>query len=416
MKKSLFLLCCILLPAVFMLAGCSSKTRTEAKSLAAYAARTVQANGLIWKIPDLLHHSFNSVRWYDPATGNTGSLHADPLCMHGMEDQKSCPLANKQIMSVAAVGSTVWFYDWGTMFEEPCGWYRYDFTAQTMDRVADFPETSYEPSKWCIADGYLWYSYIEDPSFGDGKAHICRTPADGSGLDKEAEEMIPGGVAVDEYFDFRVDGGELYLRGRDGSLRRVSDGRKWEHVSDISGGFVYFVRDSRPMENPADLPESVWSTTLRVYDLWRAPVDGGEDEAVLLAGGICSSPLFFGNLIVVTPADPQFLYSFLPTERSEEEDRIFGVDVSGGRYLLFDAATGEETGEVAVEGLYIYGIVGAGEDWIVAHGLVCRDFEPTGDLKTLEGVTQDDMAAHEAYFRVDRKTGEITRVDPAFWQ
>ncbi|MBR4895767.1 MAG: hypothetical protein IKZ41_05010, partial [Clostridia bacterium] len=182
------------------------------------------------------------------------------------------------------------------------------------------------------------------------------------------------------------------------------------------GGFVYFTRDLRPMENPADLPESVWKSTLKVYDLWRTPVDGGEDEAVLIAGGVCSSPRFFGDLIVVTPADPKFFYSFLPTKRSKEEERIFGVDISGGRYLIFDAATGEKTGEITAEGFNFYGIVGAGEDWIVAHGLDCRDFEPTGELKTLEGVTQEDMTAHKSYFRIDRKTGEITRVDPAFWQ
>ena len=418
MKKSVFMFCCILLSAVLALAGCSSRRAEEENSLTAYADRTVAADGLIWKIPDQLHSSFNSVRWYDPEGGKTGSLHSDPLCMHGMEDQNSCPLANKQVMSIAAAGNTVWFFNWGNDIDKdsPSGWYRYDFAAQTIKRVADFPETSNLPWAWCVADGAIWYSYVEDPSFGDGKVHICRTPADGSGLGREAEEMIPGGLGPEEYFQFRVDGGELYLHGRDGTLRRVSDGREWEHGTDVSGGFVYFTRDLRPMENPADLPESVWKSTLKVYDLWRTPVDGGEDEAVLLAEGVCSSPRFFGDLIVLTPADPKFFYSFLPTKRSKEEDRIFGVDISGGRYLIFDAATGEKTGEITAEGFNFYGIVGAGEDWIVAHGLDCRDFEPTGELKTLEGVTQEDMTAHEAFFRIDRKTGEITRVDPAFWQ
>ncbi len=399
-----------------MLAGCSAKTQIEAKSLTAYADRTVQAEGLIWTRPDQLHSSFNSVRWYDPSTGNTGSLHSDPLCMHGMEDQKSCPLAGKSVMSIAAQGNTVWFLSWGDATTEDlrCSWYGCDFAAQKMWQVSIFEDTSYLPLNWCVSDGFLWYSHFEDPSFGDGKTHIRRTPADGSGLNEEAEDMTPGGL--DDYFAFFVDGRELYVERTDGSVCRMSDGWVWEHVLVVRDGFVYQTKNSRPMEMPADLPESERTTPLRVYDLWRTPVDGGEDGAVLLAEGVCSSPRFFGDLIVVTPADPKFFYSFLPTKRSKEEERIFGVDISGGRYLIFDAATGEKTGEITAEGFNFYGIIGAGEDWIVAHGLDCRDFEPTGDLKTLEGVTQEDMTAHESYFRIDRKTGEITRVDPAFWQ
>ncbi|MBE6724296.1 MAG: hypothetical protein E7576_03710 [Ruminococcaceae bacterium] len=415
MKKllTIFLAFLLLLSA---LSGCSRGTADGERGRTAYAGRTVQANGLIWTRAEQLHSSFNSVRWYDPATGNTGSLHSDPLCLHGMEDQKSCPLAEKQIMSIAAQGNLVWFFNLGYFFDEddPSAWYCYDYAAQTMKRIADFRESNNLPSSWCIADGWLWYAYFEDPSFGDGKNHIKRAPADGSGLEKEAEDMAPGGL--DDFYTFFVDGGKLYAERMDGSLCRMSDGRIWEHVLVVRDGFVYQTKNSRPMELPADLPESERTTPLRVYDLWRTPVDGGEDGAVLLAEGVCSSPRFFGDLIVVTPADPKFFYSFLPTKRSKEEERIFGVDISGGRTLIFDAATGEKTGEITAEGFNFYGIVGAGEDWIVAHGLDCRDFEPTGELKTLEGVTQEDMTAHESYFRIDRKTGEITRVDPAFWQ
>ncbi|MBO7403630.1 MAG: hypothetical protein J6V24_01600, partial [Clostridia bacterium] len=387
MKKLLI----FVLMLLFLLPSCKGNTETVDSSRTAYATDRAQANGVIWKKADQLHSSFDSIRWYNPATGKTGSLHADPICAHGLEEQNSCPLAGKSVMNIAAQGNTVWFLSWGDSMTEDlrCSWYGYDFAAQKMWQVSIFEDTSYLPLRWCVADGFLWYSHFEDPSFGDGKIHIRRTPADGSGLDEEAEDMTPGGL--DDCFDFYVDGGELFVERTDGSVCRMSDGRIWEHVLIVRDGFVYQTRNTRPREMPADLPEEERETTLRVFDLWRTPIDGGDGDAVLLAEATCSTPQFFEDQIVVTTTNPRFLYSYLPEKRSGEEDRIFGVDLSGGRCLIFDAASGERTGEVVTQGIHLYGYWGAGEDWIVISGLDCTGLEPEGELRHLEGLTQNDM-------------------------
>ncbi|MBR4894986.1 MAG: hypothetical protein IKZ41_01045 [Clostridia bacterium] len=408
MKRSISCTFALLLVLLCLLPSCGKKQVNEDLHKTAYSAASAQANGRIWKIHDAGSYTdFDLIRWYDPATGENGSLHADPNCSHEL-DAAACPFAGKQITSLAAVGDTVYFFC--TEFS-PVGvrraWYALDYAGQVLTELAYLAEPDEQTGwRWCVSDGYLWYPVWS--SAGDGKTHIRRVLLDGT----EEEDLTPEGI--DGLRQFYVEDGILYVAEETGRLRRVDTGKTYEHVSNVSDGYLYLARNNEnTVEQFPEAPDP-GNSRLRVYDLWRVPIDGGEDEAIPVTERIWGNFFFFDRYLAVNPADSEFVFSYLPTKKSSEEERIYVYDYSGGKIRLIDTGNGESAGEIALGDLILSGVLGVSEDWVVIDALDCTGIEPIGEKKAAEGFTEKDRESRVASFRIDRKTGEVTKADFGF--
>ncbi len=408
MNKRFLRLFSILLAVLLLLSACGEKQSEETLPKTVYSSTSAQANGRVWKIRDAGNYSgYDLIRWYDPATGENGSLHSDPNCNHE-PDASTCPLYAKQITSLAAVGDTVYFFC--TEFA-PDGarraWYAFDYTEQVLTEIARLAEPDEQTGwRWCVSDGYLWYPVWS--STGDGKTHIRRVLLDGT----EEEDLTPEGI--DGFRQFYVDDGILYVAEDTGLLRRVDTGKTYEHVSNVSDGYLYLVRNNEnTVEQFPEAPDP-GNSRLRVYDLWRMPIDGEENEAAPVTEKIWGNFFFFDRYLAVNPADSEFVFSYLPTKKSSEEERIYVYDYSGGKIRLIDTESEASAEELALDTLISYGTLGVSEDWVVIDALDCTGIEPVGEKKAAERFTEKDRESRVASFRINRKTGEITKADFGF--
>lgn len=408
MKKPYIHLFVGFLTLLLLLPSCGKKQTEDDLLKTVTSSTSAQVDGRIWKIRDAGSYSgYDLIRWYDPATGENGSLHNDPNCSHG-PDAVTCPLYGKQITSLAAVGDTMYFFCMEFAPEGFCrAWYAFDFAEQILTEIARLAEPDEQTGwKWCVSDGYLWYPVWS--SAGDGKTHIRRVLLNGT----EEEDLTPEGI--EGFRQFYVDDGILYVAEDTGLLRRLNDGKTFERVSQVSGGYLYLTRNN---ENTVEqFPEAPGpgNSRLRVYDLWRMPIDGAENEAVPVTEKIWGNFFFFDRFLAANPADSKFVFSYLPTQKSSEEERVYVYDYSGGKIRLIDTESGVSAGEIVLGDLILYGVLGVSEDWVVVDALDCTGIEPVGEKKAAEGFTEKDRESRVASFRIDRKTGEVTKAEFGF--